>query len=74
MTTNVTQRIDLKDPHLFREACYVDGAWLQLRETIDVDNPATGEIIGTVPTMSPVAGLSTSIVARVGDSIHAPSM
>src|SRR5436190_333247 len=51
MTTNVTQRIDLKDPHLFREACYVDGAWLQLRETIDVDNPATGEIIGTVPKM-----------------------
>src|SRR5207248_9290842 len=51
MTTNVTQRIALKDPHLFREACYVDGAWLQLRETIDVDNPATGEIIGTVPKM-----------------------
>src|SRR5580704_11879751 len=44
----------LKDPKLFREACYVDGKWVQAasRDTIAVDNPATGEIIGKVPALS----------------------
>jgi len=42
-----------KDSHLFREACYVDGQWIQANsgQTISVDNPATGEIIGTVPKL-----------------------
>src|SRR5438309_7139756 len=44
-------RVTLSDPKLFREACYVDGAWVTARETIDVDNPATGEVIGTVPKL-----------------------
>src|SRR5947208_16683521 len=44
----------LKDPRLFREACYVDGQWVQASsgETSKVDNPATGEIIGTVPKLT----------------------
>ncbi len=44
----------LKDPRLFREACYVDGQWIQASsgQTIDVDNPATKEIIGKVPKLS----------------------
>jgi succinate-semialdehyde dehydrogenase/glutarate-semialdehyde dehydrogenase len=44
----------LKDPRLFREACYVDGQWIQSGSggAIDVDNPATGEIIGKVPKLS----------------------
>jgi succinate-semialdehyde dehydrogenase/glutarate-semialdehyde dehydrogenase len=38
---------------LFRESCYVDGQWVDrgAHGTIDVDNPATGEIIGTVPKL-----------------------
>jgi len=44
--------VQLRDPKLFRQACYVDGAWVSGRATIDVDNPATGEIIGTVPKLS----------------------
>jgi succinate-semialdehyde dehydrogenase / glutarate-semialdehyde dehydrogenase len=42
-----------KDARLFREACYVDGQWIQANsgQTISVDNPATGEIIGTVPKL-----------------------
>jgi succinate-semialdehyde dehydrogenase/glutarate-semialdehyde dehydrogenase len=55
-TTIGTENIvaGLKDPKLFREACYVDGQWLQAasREIIAVDNPATREIIGKVPAMS----------------------
>jgi succinate-semialdehyde dehydrogenase/glutarate-semialdehyde dehydrogenase len=45
---------ELKDCRLFREACYVDGQWVQATcgQTLNVDNPATGEIIGTVPKLS----------------------
>src|SRR5881296_3071270 len=44
----------LKDPRLFREACYVDGQWVQASsgQTESVDNPATGKIIGTVPKLA----------------------
>jgi succinate-semialdehyde dehydrogenase / glutarate-semialdehyde dehydrogenase len=43
----------LSDSHLFRQACYIDGAWIDAgpHGTIDVDNPATGEIVGTVPRL-----------------------
>ena len=45
---------DLKDPRLFREACYVNGVWTHATSgrTFDVDNPATREIIGKVPSLS----------------------
>jgi succinate-semialdehyde dehydrogenase/glutarate-semialdehyde dehydrogenase len=42
----------LKNPDLFREACYIDGRWLDVDATgasVSVDNPATGKIIGKVP-------------------------
>ena len=41
----------LRDAGLFRDACYVDGTWIPARSgaTIDVDNPATGQVLGTVP-------------------------
>src|ERR1700674_2354423 len=44
---------ELKDARLFREACYVDGQWIQASsgQTINVDNPATKEIIGKVPKL-----------------------
>ncbi|MEB0206877.1 NAD-dependent succinate-semialdehyde dehydrogenase [Pseudomonas sp. CCC3.1] len=43
----------LADPALLRELCYIDGAWLAAdsQQTLDVTNPATGEIIGRVPRM-----------------------
>ena len=43
--------VELQDARLFRQACYVDGAWTEARDVIEVDNPATGEIIGTVPKL-----------------------
>ena len=44
---------ELKDSKLFREACYIDGAWVtdDARGMIDVDNPATNEVIGRVPKL-----------------------
>src|SRR5688500_15768658 len=43
--------VQLTDSKLFRQSCYVDGSWVNARggATIAVDNPATGEIVGTVP-------------------------
>src|SRR5690606_30248608 len=45
--------MQLKDAQLFRQQAYVDGAWLDADsgQTISVNNPATGEILGTVPKM-----------------------
>src|SRR5260221_4299170 len=41
----------LKDVNLFRDRCFVDGAWIEAdsRARIKVDNPADGSIVGTVP-------------------------
>jgi succinate-semialdehyde dehydrogenase/glutarate-semialdehyde dehydrogenase len=43
----------LNDPRLFRQACYIDAAWVDVAPngTISVDNPATGAVIGTVPRL-----------------------
>lgn len=45
--------MQLKDAKLFRQQAYVDGAWVDADngQTIKVNNPATGEIIGSVPKM-----------------------
>ena len=45
--------LELKDPTLFRDACYIDGKWLAAdsNQTIDVTNPASGEVLGTIPKM-----------------------
>ena len=53
MTTQATTGVALSDEKLFRQACYVDGSWVNAASgaTISVDNPATGEIIGTVPKL-----------------------
>src|SRR2546423_743069 len=51
MAINTSTGVQLKDAKLFREACYIDGAWIQARDVIDVDNPATGDVIGTVPKL-----------------------
>jgi len=53
ITKSVSVAAGLKDASLFREACYIDGEWVQAStgQTINVDNPATREIIGKVPKL-----------------------
>ena len=48
---NQTAPLPLRDPSLFRQACAVGGKWIEADDgaTIDVRNPATGEVVGTVP-------------------------
>lgn len=43
----------LSNPILFRQQAYIDGAWVDSSNglTIKVNNPATGEFIGTVPRL-----------------------
>ncbi len=43
----------LKDPSLFRQQCYVNGAWVEAAggAAIPVTNPATGAQLGTVPSI-----------------------
>src|SRR5690242_14382183 len=41
--------VQLSDQGLFREACYIDGTWRTSPSALPVDNPATGEILGSVP-------------------------
>jgi succinate-semialdehyde dehydrogenase/glutarate-semialdehyde dehydrogenase len=51
LNSSTVTGVTLTDPKLFRQSCYVDGAWVNAASgaTISVDNPATGEVIGTVP-------------------------
>jgi len=43
----------LQDASLFRQQAYVDGAWIDADSgaTVSVDNPATGETLGTIPKL-----------------------
>ena len=45
--------LTLKDPTLLRQQCYVDGAWIDADAggTVEVTNPATGAVLGTVPSL-----------------------
>ena len=58
----------LKDPSLFRQQCYIDGAWADAADggTIDVDNPADNSVIGTVPRMG--AGETRRAIEAANDA------
>src|SRR5215467_6542733 len=53
MATATSSSVQLQDSKLFRQAAYIDGRWIESSSqgAIDVDNPATGEILGTVPRL-----------------------
>jgi succinate-semialdehyde dehydrogenase/glutarate-semialdehyde dehydrogenase len=46
-------RVQLDDPRLLRQQCYVGGSWIDAdsKKTITVTDPATGETVGTVPSL-----------------------
>ena len=56
--------MNLQDQSLFHEQCFIDGKWIDAdsEETIAVNNPATGEILGTIPKMG-AAETSRAIAA-----------
>lgn len=50
---NPAAALPLKNPDLLRQANYIDGQWVTAESgrTIDVRNPANGELVGSVPAM-----------------------
>jgi succinate-semialdehyde dehydrogenase / glutarate-semialdehyde dehydrogenase len=52
-TAVMTTTLSLQDPDLFRQQAYIGGRWCDAESgaTIEVNNPASGEILGTVPRM-----------------------
>ena len=46
--------LQLKDPALFRQQCFIDGAWSEADDgrRFEVKNPATSAVIGSVPRMA----------------------
>lgn len=46
-------QLKLNDPSLLHQQCYIDGAWVDANDgdSMSVNNPATGDILGTVPRM-----------------------
>jgi succinate-semialdehyde dehydrogenase/glutarate-semialdehyde dehydrogenase len=54
MGTNIkSAAMNLNDPHLFRELCFIDGGWTAAdgAGTLPVHNPATAARLGVVPNM-----------------------
>jgi succinate-semialdehyde dehydrogenase/glutarate-semialdehyde dehydrogenase len=49
--------LELEDPALLREQCFVNGAWVDADggATLAVQNPATGEELGSVPALDGAA-------------------
>lgn len=45
--------LNLSDPTLLRQACYLNGAWCTADSgsVLNVTNPASGELLGTIPKM-----------------------
>lgn len=41
--------LNLQDPSLLRQQCYIDGRWTDGQQHIEVNNPATGANVGKVP-------------------------
>jgi succinate-semialdehyde dehydrogenase/glutarate-semialdehyde dehydrogenase len=44
-------RDSISDKSLLREECYIDGKWVKGTDVIEVTNPATAEVIATVPRL-----------------------
>lgn len=62
--------MQLNDSNLFRQQCYINGQWLNADDqaTLNVTNPANGEILGTVPKMG--AGETRKAIEAANSSWH----
>ncbi len=55
--------MELKDPALFRQECYIDGAWVTAKESFEVLDPADGKVVGWVPSLGQEATRQTVAAA-----------
>jgi len=47
----MSSTLNLKRPDLLRDACYIDGQWIKGSTSFPVVNPATGQVIASVPML-----------------------
>lgn len=52
----------LNNVSLFQQSCYINGKWVNAKKNIKVNNPATQEIMGTVPDLD-TANIQNAIAA-----------
>jgi len=59
--------MQLANPALFRQQAYINGTWLDAdsNATIEVTNPANGEVLGSIPDMTGVETARAIEAARV---------
>lgn len=59
--------MQLNNTALFRQQAYINGIWLDAdsRATIEVTNPANGDVVGTIPDMTAVETARAIEAARV---------
>jgi succinate-semialdehyde dehydrogenase/glutarate-semialdehyde dehydrogenase len=43
--------MELNDPALFRQECYINGNWVTTKESFEVIDPANGKVIARVPSL-----------------------
>ncbi|MBU0945082.1 MAG: NAD-dependent succinate-semialdehyde dehydrogenase [Proteobacteria bacterium] len=43
--------MELQDPALFRQECYINGKWVSSEKRIEVTNPADNSVLGSVPAL-----------------------
>ncbi len=63
--------MQLEDPLLFREQCFIDGRWVSADNggTLAVHNPATAETLGVIPNMG--AGETRRAIAAAAEALPA---
>ncbi len=55
--------MDLKDPALLRQQCYINGNWVEAAELFEVIDPANGLLIGKAPSLGRIATRQTITAA-----------
>ena len=67
MTNNRIHTMQLNNPALFRQQAYINGTWLDAdsKATMEVTNPANGEVIGSIPDLTGVETARAIEAARV---------
>lgn len=43
--------MELNDPALFRQECYINGMWITAKDSFEVFDPANGQVIARVPSL-----------------------
>ena len=72
----MTTTLNLKDPTLLRQQAFIAGAWVDADngETVPVTNPATGEVLGTVPMCGTAETVRAIAAATIAIALSAPAL